>query len=277
MKVSGFTFVRDAIRFGYPVFESIASVLPLCDEFIIVVGNSQDETLSLIHSINSPKIRIIETVWDETLKEKWRIFAQQTNIALSHCRYEWCFYIQADEVLHEKFYPRVMKAMEDNLEDHRVQGLLFDYIHFYGSYWTIAKGRKWYRREIRIVRNHIGVESYKDAQGFRIGRKKLLVKHIGAQVYHYGWARPPHIMIEKQRNLDRFWHTDFEIEKKYSKNTGIFSEQEYVEIFKDTHPACMAQKIANSPSVDNLQVKKKGFLYFIKNLPIFEYRNYKLI
>jgi len=62
MKVCGFTFVRNAIKFECPLVESINSVLPLCDSILVVVGNSDDDRLELVKSINSPKIRIIETV-----------------------------------------------------------------------------------------------------------------------------------------------------------------------------------------------------------------------
>jgi len=50
MKVSGFTFVRNAIRYDYPVVEAIQSILPLCTELVVAVGNSDDDTLQLIRS-----------------------------------------------------------------------------------------------------------------------------------------------------------------------------------------------------------------------------------
>jgi hypothetical protein len=35
MKVGGFTFVRNVVKYDYPVVESIRSILPVVDEFIV--------------------------------------------------------------------------------------------------------------------------------------------------------------------------------------------------------------------------------------------------
>ncbi len=286
MKVSGFTFVRNAIKFNYPIIESIHSLLPLCDEYIVAVGDSDDGTLDIIKQIGSPKLKIIETIWDASLREGGRILAQQTDIALSHCNYEWCFYLQADEVLHEKFYPNISDAMEKYMNDKNVQGLLFDYVHFYGSYWTVGTGRHWYRREVRLVRNNIGVKSYRDAQGFRVNGKKLRVKHSGAQIYHYGWAKPPQDMTLKQKNLDRFWHKDEDITKKYSdKNFHIFGNLDEIEEFTETHPAVMSHKVGNiDPQLKKMILrarKRKNLIQWIEenilHFRLGEYKNYKLI
>ena len=55
MKVSCFTFIKNGTLLGYPFIESICSALPLCDEFIIAVGNSEDDTLARIKEIKSEK------------------------------------------------------------------------------------------------------------------------------------------------------------------------------------------------------------------------------
>ena len=80
MKVSGFTFIRNAITYDYPIVEAIRSILPLCDEVVVAVGNSEDATLQLIQSID-PKVRIIETVWDDTVREGGRTLALETDKA----------------------------------------------------------------------------------------------------------------------------------------------------------------------------------------------------
>ena len=69
MKVSGFTIIRNAIKYDFPAVEAISSALPLCDEFVVAVGDCNDGTLELIQSISSPKIKIVRTVWEE---EKYR-------------------------------------------------------------------------------------------------------------------------------------------------------------------------------------------------------------
>src|ERR1035437_2435998 len=168
MQVSGFTIVRNAVTFDYPVVEAITSVLPLCDEFIVNVGDCDDGTLELIQSINSPKIKIIQSTWDDTLREGGKLLAVETNRAFDavSAGSHWAFYIQSDEVLHEKYLDTVRVGMEAHKYNLHVEGLLFDYTHFYGSYDYVGDSRRWYRNEIRVIRNDKEIRSYKDAQGF---------------------------------------------------------------------------------------------------------------
>lgn len=199
MKVSGFTFIRNAIELGYPIEESIASVLPICDEFVIAAGDSHDGTTELLERIDSPKIKLIHTRWDPALFVRGAIFAQQTNVALQACSGDWAFYIQADEVVHERDLAIIEVRLRDYLSDRRIEGLLFDYLHFFGDYGQVQTSHNWYAREIRVVRTGIGVESWHDAQGFRRNGAKLRVAHSGASMYHYGWVRPPRRLHRKSR------------------------------------------------------------------------------
>ena len=178
MKVSGFTFIRNAIKYDYPIVEAIRSILPLCDEVVVAVGNSEDETLQLIKEID-PKVRIIETIWDDSVREGGRTLALETDKAFEAISSDtdWSFYIQGDEVLHEKYIPIVKQAMLKYKDDKRVEGLLFNYLHFYGSYDYIGTSISWYPDEIRVIRNRKDIFSYRDAQGFRkLPNEKLKVK-----------------------------------------------------------------------------------------------------
>ena len=105
MRVSGFTFVRNAVRLDYPVVENIRSILPGVDEFVVNIGTSDDGTRELILSIGDPKICIVESVWNPKFRAAWRLrFAQQTNVALFNCTGEWAIYLQADEAICEADY-----------------------------------------------------------------------------------------------------------------------------------------------------------------------------
>jgi glycosyltransferase involved in cell wall biosynthesis len=183
MKVSGFTFVKNAVKFSFPVVESITSILPICDEFIVSVGDSDDGTLELIQSINSPKIKIIRSVWDNSLREGGKVLAVETNKAFDAVLpdSDWAFYIQADEVVHEKYHAEIKAQMQRWKDNPEVEGLLFKYLHFYGTYDFLGDSRKWYRNEIRIIRNDKTIRSYKDAQGFRKSDQKLKVKPMDAK------------------------------------------------------------------------------------------------
>src|SRR6478672_10935756 len=208
MKVSGFTFVRNAEKYGYPVLESIRSILPVVDEMIVCIGKGEDSTVEMVESIGSDKIKIVHSVWDENLKLGGKVLAAETNKALDATAADsnWLFYIQADEVVHEKYHSTIMLAMQQFQHDKRVEGLLFHYTHFYGSYKYVGDGRKWYSKEIRIIRNNKNIRSYRDAQGFRWNDdRKLKVKLINAHIYHYGWVKNPVTMFKKWVDVGKLW------------------------------------------------------------------------
>lgn len=244
MKIVGFTFVRNGVIFDYPFLESIQSLLPLCDELIIAVGQSDDNTLEQIKSLQSSKIRIIETVWDNALRKSGTILSQQTNLALDQVAGDWAIYLQADEVLHEKDYPIIRNAMDIYRNKTEVEGLLFHYKHFYGSYEYIGDSRRWYRREIRIVRPINNVRSWGDAQGFRIDDRKIRVKLIDSTIYHYGWVKPPDIQQLKQKYFNKLWHSDEWVDY----HVGKAAEYDYnlggkLKPFEGTHPSVMKKRV----------------------------------
>jgi glycosyltransferase involved in cell wall biosynthesis len=246
MKVSGFTIVRNGQKFDYPFIESIRSLLPLCDEVIVAVGNSDDDTLAMVQSIHSPKIKIIETVWDDTLREGGRVLAVETDKAKAAIApdADWGIYLQADEVLHEQDYPVVRKAMEDNLADKRVDGLLFDHLNFYATFDYLADSRRWSYKQIRVIRNDPAITSYRDAMSFKKNGKNLLVKKINATVYHYGWVRTPDAMQKKLETFQKLWHDDDWIEKNVAKAEAFdYSQIDSLAHFKGTHPEVMQERI----------------------------------
>jgi hypothetical protein len=247
MKVCGFTFIRNAVKFDYPVVEAIQSILPLCDEVVVAVGNSEDGTRALIRQI-SPKITIIDTVWDEAQREGGRVLALETDKAFQaiSAHYDWAFYIQGDEVVHEQYLPVIRKAMEDNLHRTDVDGLLFNYLHFFGSYDYVGKKYSWYRREIRVVRNRKDIFSYKDAQGFRKQpNDKLRVKLVDAFVYHYGYVKEPVALQQKVTTMVHFYHDDNWIKNVFKKREKYDYEgmREPLKKFEGTHPAVMKARV----------------------------------
>ena len=207
VKVSGFTIVRNAIKLDFPVEASIRSILPLCDEVVVNVGRSDDETLGLVRSIADPRIRILEAEWDMTLRDT--VLGQETLRAMRACAHPWGVYIQADEVLHERGADELAQAIRTHDGDVRVEGLLVRYLHFYGGFDTIATHRRWYRREVRAVRldHALDIRPYQGAQGFRVGpiHRKIRARLTGAEMFHYGWARPARALREKREStLSRF-------------------------------------------------------------------------
>ena len=294
MKVSGFTFVKNAVKYGYPVVESIKSVLPIVDEMIVCLGDSEDETNKLVGSIDSDKIRIIHSVWDNSLRTGGKVLAVETNKALDATASDsdWLFYIQADEVLHEQYHPVILDAMQKYKDDKRVEGLLFNYHHFYGSYKFIGDGRSWYSKEIRVIRNNKEIRSWLDAQGFRRDNRKLHVKLIDAYIYHYGWVRNPIAMQKKVADISNLWNEGAEHEQRMQELKKKPPEFDYsnidsVTVFSGTHPAVMKDLLSKEDWNFNMDVQQKNFknikhriLYFLwRNFGWrpFEYSNYKRI
>ncbi|MBS1505165.1 MAG: glycosyltransferase [Bacteroidetes bacterium] len=290
MKVSGFTIIRNSVKYDYPIVEAITSILPLCDEVVVAVGDSVDNTMDLIRSINSPKIKIIETVWDETLRKGGRTFALETDKAFNAISpdSDWAFYIQADETVHEKYYPVIWAEMEKYKDSPEVDGLLFKYKHFYGSYDYVGESWRWYRREIRVVRNNKNIFSYRDAQGFRKKpNDKLMVKLIDAYIYHYGWVKDPRAMQNKQQDWNKFYHDDTWIEQHVAKAEEFdYSNIDSLELFKETHPSAMLDRIRRknwkfdydiTKRKYSLKEKFKRAIYFFTGYRFGEYKNYKII
>ncbi|MDX9730848.1 MAG: hypothetical protein RBT63_03665 [Bdellovibrionales bacterium] len=223
--ISGFTVIRNARLMGYPVLESIRSLLPMVDEFVIGLGQSDDDTRELLRSLDSPKIRIFDSFWDTSKTKGGLVLSEKTNEALAQCKNDWCFYIQADEVVHEHDLPVIQNAVNRAAANPEIEGLLFRYIHFYGSYSTVATSRRWYRNEVRVVRRSSGAQSVGDAQSFRVDGRKPRVLKTDARIFHYGWVKPPKVMGQKSKLLNRWWHgnkRDNEFENfEYAKQYGL--------------------------------------------------------
>jgi hypothetical protein len=247
VKISGFSFARNADMLGYPIAESVRSILPICDEFVVAVGKGDpgDRTRSLIEKIGSPKIRIIDTEWTDRDSLQSRIYSQQTNIALAQCTGDWCFYIQADEVMHEQYLPSVRARCEALLDNTRVEGLLFAFRHFWGDYDHYQDGHGWYPFEIRVLRNRIGAQSINDAQSFRRAGKKLHVAFANAAMFHYGWVRHPKVMQSRNREA-KITYQGSKI--AVQGNNGAPDAYDYgnlnaLPVFTGTHPAVMEKRI----------------------------------
>lgn len=289
MKVSGFTFIRNAVKYDFPIVEAITSILPICDDFYVAVGNSDDSTLELIQNIAPDKIIIIETVWDDSLREGGVVLAVETDKAFQAIPddTDWAFYIQGDEVVHEKYLPEIKTQMERWKDNADVDGLLFNYKHFYGSYDYVGSSTQWYPNEIRVIKNNKKIYSCRDAQGFRKDdNKKLKVKPIDAYIYHYGWVKHPDKQKEKIDHSIKFWISDERYEKEKEKIAAFdYSGIDMLSLFTDTHPKVMTALINKknwtfeydlSMNKPNLKTKFKNFVKKFFGIEI-GYKNYKII
>lgn len=256
MKVSGFSICRNGVKFDFPVVESIQSVLPVVDEYVVNVGQSDDGTLDLIRSIHSNKIKIVESWWDDSMTKDGLLFSKETNVALSHCTGQWALYVQADEVLHERDYEQIQRVLRDEIANPQVLGFTFRYLHFYGDYWTV---NPWaYHRAVRIIRNNGQIVSCGDAVGFCLeedggylqSRHRDRVRPSGSTIYHYGWVKPGKVLLDKFRYQIPRYHGDnppADQASRLRQETFDFPEYGIMKRFRGEHPAVMSDRVSAFP------------------------------
>jgi glycosyltransferase involved in cell wall biosynthesis len=245
MKVSGFTFLRNGVVLGYPFIESIRSLLLVCDEVVVAVGASSDNTLELVRGINDPKLRIIETTWNESMTDRGYVYAQQKMIAQFNCTGDWAFYLECDEIIHEKDVLLIRAQMAKYLSDRSVEALVFDYYHFYGTPANIAVSPRWYKKAPRIIRNTIRtfapdglfwVVMHENKRG-----RYPQAANVGCHLYHYGHVRKISAMNEKAQKVERYWG-------KAAQQFLGYGDIDYKSLtkFVGEHPHIMADWLKNN-------------------------------
>lgn len=276
MKISGFTFVRNATKFYYPVKASILSILPIVDEFVVALGKGDpdDRTLEEIEKIGDARIRIIQTEWDLSAYPRGTEYAHQTDIAKEACTGDWLFYIQSDEVIHEKYLPAIEAKCASLFHDEEVEGLLFHYRHFWGDYQHYLVSHAWYPEEIRIIRNRPDIHSWRDAQSFRVipeftgdyfqhkDTRRLKVARVEAWVNHYGWVRPPAYMQSKRREFSIAKRGVEATDKMMSADGPVFDygDLSKLKIFRDSHPAVMKEWVDRFDWSDQLYPNRPAIM-----------------
>ncbi len=283
--ISGFTIVRNALKLDYPIVPAIRSILDICDEVVVNVGKSDDDTRDLVASIGDARVRILDTVWD--FSRQSLVLSIETQRAMDACRGRWGVYIQADEVLHERGAPLLKQRIAEWDDDARVEGLLVRYRHFWGNFETLATTRRYYRREVRCVRLGRDVRSFQDAQGFRVGPelRRIRARETGAEMFHYGWARPVRAIGEKYEASKTIfpWSGERVAAAQVRRTLGWMP---LLRRFTGTHPRAVQEWIAARAQAPMPALGPKRFrLGFVRyylsdwierltGARVFEYRNY---
>ncbi len=291
MKISGFTFIRNGLILDYPFIESIRSLLPMVDEFVVNAVDSDDGTLEALRSIKSKKVKIIQSKWKEELRGGGKLFKYYTDTAKQAAGGDWLFYLQGDEVVHERYLNYIKCALAEYLNAGDVDGFALKFKHFYGSYDLYHEGEGWVRNEVRIIRNSKEIESYNDASGFRyVNGKKLSVVMLDAYVFHYGWARKKSVMKQKVLEQTKWHHKNADSMSGIQKLSldEIFRQKNSLHMFADTHPAVMQNRLKEredylTPNPKYLEIKSiykiRNFIAdageFIFNRRIGEYENFR--
>ena len=286
--LSGFTLVRNAVNLNFPIVATIRSVLEVCDEVVVNVGKSDDATRDIVAGIDDPRVRIIDTVWDMSKGDD--TLALETQRAIDACRGSWGIYIQADEVLHETGAHILKECVAEWDGDARVEGLLVNYLHFYGGFDRIATNRRWYRREVRCIRLGRDIRPYEGAQGFRVGveLRKIRARPTDAQMFHYGWARPARAINEKLEVTQQMypWAAG-RLER--ARQRGMLKWIPLLRPFTGSHPAAAREWIAESAQQPPIEIEPPRFKaehlrYYLSDwierltgVRAFEFRNYVVV
>jgi hypothetical protein len=235
ISISGFTFIRNGVELGFPFEASIRSLLPLVDEFVVAVGRGTDDTLARVLAIGDPKIRVIETIWNERMADRGFVYAQQKMIAQYSCTGDWAFYLEGDEVVHEEDLAAIRASVERHHGNPAVEALVFDYHHFYGSAQWVSVSPGWYRRECRLIRNTL--RSYApDGQYWLVTTEHKRPRNpqaalANAPIYHYGWIRRNEDMQKKLDQVSKYWADSTTMQIQYSQ-----FDARALQAFKGTHP-----------------------------------------
>jgi len=270
MKVSGFTIVKNAVLLEYPLVESILSILPIVDEYVVLIGKSDDDTLERVKAIDSPKIRIVENEWCDDKKKAGVFFSDLTNIALEECTGDWAFYLQADEVIHEKDLSRLHRLMEEQVGNQQIKAISLRIRNFHGDYRTFNPYS--HRKAIRIIRNNGEIESVGDAVTFTLKSsperetiQRLIPESIisirDIYIFHYSWVKDKRALLKKD-NLMRVHYQgeDVSLASEYKLDYWYTS-------FKGLHPAVMKERIAGFqspfPPYPNRWFNPKFYLYLL--------------
>ncbi len=275
MKISGFTIARNALKFQYPVLESIQSILPLCCEFVVNVGASDDETLQLIKSLHNPKIRIIETNWDISMGKE--VLSYQTNLALKECKGDWAFYLQSDEVIHEADLKKLGQCMKKYWQDERVDALRLGWLHFYGSYFRYRIDHGWFQKQDRIIRNNQTIESVGDAWGFhRKDKHPLRRKNTNCLLYHYGWVHAPSVMTQRRLNAEQIGFTQLTSDERSGEYS--YGDLNRFPAYFGSHPSVMNQRIAQHYlSQEDLKTINQKFWWHPGRILKVRYKTFKRV
>ena len=292
VKISGVTFVKDVVSLGYPFLESIGSIAPLCDEVVINVGFSDPELerddgtwRALKREFSGDRFVLIKSYWNPEMVSDGLILSQQMNIALNHCRGEYCQYIQADEVVHQEDFEAIRNGIRRMEENPSIDGLVYNFVHFYADPYIVKYTRNTYRKEIRLIRNHRHIISWKDAQGFRFkDSRKLHAAEIPAHIFHYGWCRRESVMDKKNKAFAKLYHG-----KEHQERDFSYRHIWGLSPFEGTHPACMDDWIRENRNERDILALPRAFEWkniglavsdWIEkhsNYRIGEYKNYNLL
>lgn len=121
--LSGCTFIKDTFTGAFCIFESMASLLPFCDEMLIMDLGSEDGTLEALREIaqHNKKVKLFQGSFTYT---DAGVFATLANDLIAMCQNDTVWYWQADEIPHQNLFNMIegkFSKGENDLSFWRIQ------------------------------------------------------------------------------------------------------------------------------------------------------------
>ena len=245
MKLYGLAFVKNGVNFDYPFIESLKSLAPIVSKTYINVGIGDDGTKEKVSECDN--LEIIDVDWDDNRSDKGLILSEMTNIPLKKMREDikdddaWVFYLQSDEVIHEKDYSRILEDIK-KAHENGCDVVSFRYLHFFHDHNTVALHKRWYPQEIRAFKLNSKILSHGDAQTFSGWTSSY---DSDAFIYHYGHVRQKDAYKKKMDRFHRYYQQGFDHFRKHIKRSiKDFLRDEKLHSFYGDHPIVMKDRIA---------------------------------
>ena len=230
--LGGSIFVRNAVKFDYCIREAVESLVPLCDEVVVLDCQSEDDTMDILQELEAKhgNVRVYDGGEWECAPNFERL-ALLANQAKEFLRTKWHFMLQADEVLHEDSYPRVREALALAGPGNKTWmvkrfNLYPDFDHYVKEN---SKRKPCNDYPLRLGRRDIPAVG--DAEGlFLVGFNPKWRDLI--HIFHYGYVRRRDLILDKAIDMQSWFHGPNSqpdprcVEMK--KTTGFFRPEEII-------------------------------------------------
>ena len=254
MALIAYTIIRNMFQYDYPLEECVFSVLPVVDRHIICECYSDDGTYAevLRWKRDNPKIQLLRHKW----ANHYTILQRIGNYILSNISNgDWCFQLQADEVMHEDSW-QMLQELPRRCQDQDAIGAYFHYTHFMANYRTEFDFM--YQHKRVLVQQGHGWVWDRDACGLMLGGGKFL--NAPVEVFHYGKVHEARVALEKEiafQEMYRDTPPGFPDPRLAQMGEAIGKMDYYylfdhavqqgeVREFTGTHPKIMAARIARA-------------------------------
>lgn len=227
--------IKNGITQGYPFWESLKSCLPFANEIVISEGNSSDETATYINKFasiygsasgNGPTIRLFRDEWTKGQSGNGEIISIISEKNMRRCTYNWIYYLQADEIVHEGNVDFIKSIASKN--SRRYNAVEFYFWHFLGS-WNPVKSGAAYHEAIRMVKNNPKIKLMGDGWTFE-GDVSPVCKSVNVPhpLFHLGWVFP-HNCDQKHLEHGKIYAQNSQYQKVASEAKDRLSVNKYEE------------------------------------------------